>query len=67
MEEQISSVVYKGDSYQVILDKHGIAWFVDPINNEIKSRTSIGQRDGYKIYNINDAKEAVLTMLKCSR
>lgn len=65
MAEQKSSVEFKGVTYLVILDEEGFAWYVDPFNNPLTTKSSLGQREG-NIYNIEDAKKVVLIMLESS-
>lgn len=65
MADQHSSIIYKGVTYEVILDERGFAWFIDPFNNPIRAKTNLGQREG-NIHSIDDAKRAVLVMLESS-
>lgn len=67
MAEQKASVEFKGVTYLVTLDEDGFAWYIDPFNNPLTTKTSLGQREGEgNIHNIEDAKKAVLIMLKSS-
>lgn len=60
MKKQEFIVTYKNKIYNCFIDEEGMVWFYDSLGFQ----TNYGQVS--PIYEINIAKEAVITMLSCS-
>lgn len=60
MKKQDFTVIYKNKNYTCFIDEDGMVWFYD----DLGFPTNYGQV--VPIYNIETAKNAVITMLSCS-